>query len=107
MDSLGAPWGLLLNVVRDELVWIDCEMTGLDLKSDLLAVRAPVLILSDEGDSLHENDGRARALRPWFGYHLFSNGRSHGLMIDPARWSGMAAAFVREVREGKAPVPGK
>ena len=78
-----------------------------DLKSDLLAVRAPVLILSDEGDSLHENDGRARALRPWFGYHLFSNGRSHGLMIDPARWSGMAAAFVREVREGKAPVPGK
>ncbi|MGB1223863.1 MAG: oligoribonuclease, partial [Mycobacterium sp.] len=22
--------------MRDELVWIDCEMTGLDLKSDLL-----------------------------------------------------------------------
>ncbi len=22
--------------VRDELVWIDCEMTGLDLKSDRL-----------------------------------------------------------------------
>jgi oligoribonuclease len=28
--------GILLNPVRDELVWIDCEMTGLDLKSDRL-----------------------------------------------------------------------
>ena len=28
--------GLLLVAVRDELVWIDCEMTGLDLKSDRL-----------------------------------------------------------------------
>lgn len=28
--------GLLLSAVRDELVWIDCEMTGLDLRSDRL-----------------------------------------------------------------------
>lgn len=28
--------GLLLSAVRDELVWIDCEMTGLDLHSDRL-----------------------------------------------------------------------
>ena len=28
--------GILLSAVRDELVWIDCEMTGLDLKSDKL-----------------------------------------------------------------------
>lgn len=28
--------GLLLFAVRDELVWIDCEMTGLDLRSDRL-----------------------------------------------------------------------
>ena len=28
--------GLLWNAVRDELVWIDCEMTGLDLRSDRL-----------------------------------------------------------------------
>jgi oligoribonuclease len=25
-----------VNAVRDELVWIDCEMTGLDLRSDKL-----------------------------------------------------------------------
>lgn len=28
--------GLLLSAVRDELVWIDCEMTGLDLRTDRL-----------------------------------------------------------------------
>jgi oligoribonuclease len=29
--------------VREELVWIDCEMTGLDLKADLL-VEIAVLV---------------------------------------------------------------
>lgn len=74
-----------------------------DLKDDLLSVRSPVLILSDAGDSLHENDVRASRLQPWFRYRLFSQGRSHGLMIDPARWSEIAAEFVADVREGKAP----
>lgn len=78
-----------------------------DLKSDLLAVRSPVLILSDAGDSLHENDLRAHTLQPWFRYRLFSQGRSHGLMIDPARWSGLAAKFVADIREGKVPRPGQ
>ncbi|GJF10495.1 oligoribonuclease [Mycolicibacterium cyprinidarum] len=47
MDSTGTPWGLLLNAVRDELVWIDCEMTGLDLKSDLLIEIAVLVTDSD------------------------------------------------------------
>jgi len=33
--------------VRDELVWIDCEMTGLDLKSDLL-IEIAVLVTDAE-----------------------------------------------------------
>ncbi|GAB3236925.1 oligoribonuclease [Mycolicibacterium hippocampi] len=41
--------------MRDELVWIDCEMTGLDLKSDLL-VEIAVLVTDSElnilGDGL-------------------------------------------------------
>ena len=28
--------GLVLIAVRDELVWIDCEMTGLDIRADAL-----------------------------------------------------------------------
>ena len=55
MGSLEAPWGLLLSAVRDELVWIDCEMTGLDLKSDLL-IEIAVLVTDSElnilGDGL-------------------------------------------------------
>ncbi len=55
MASRPKSWGLLLSAVRDELVWIDCEMTGLDLKSDLL-VEIAVLVTDSElnilGDGL-------------------------------------------------------
>lgn len=44
-----------MNAVRDELVWIDCEMTGLDLGSDLL-IEIAVLVTDSElnilGDGL-------------------------------------------------------
>ncbi len=36
MRSLPSALRILSNAVRDELVWIDCEMTGLDLGSDRL-----------------------------------------------------------------------
>jgi oligoribonuclease len=39
--------GLMLNVVRDELVWIDCEMTGLDLGSDRLIEIAALVTDAD------------------------------------------------------------
>lgn len=32
----GDSGGILWSAVRDQLVWIDCEMTGLDLRSDRL-----------------------------------------------------------------------
>lgn len=44
-----------MSAVRDELVWIDCEMTGLDLKSDRL-IEIAVLVTDSElnilGDGL-------------------------------------------------------
>lgn len=36
-----------MNAVRDELVWIDCEMTGLDLSSDKL-IEIAVLVTDGE-----------------------------------------------------------
>lgn len=39
--------GLLLSAVRDELVWIDCEMTGLDLGSDRLIEIAALVTDAD------------------------------------------------------------
>lgn len=43
----------MLSAVRDELVWIDCEMTGLDLKSDLL-IEIAVLVTDSELNILGE-----------------------------------------------------
>ena len=45
-DSVGGA-DLLLIAVRDELVWIDCEMTGLDLKSDRLIEIAALVTDAD------------------------------------------------------------
>ena len=39
--------GLLLSAVRDELVWIDCEMTGLDLGKDRLIEIAALVTDAD------------------------------------------------------------
>ena len=36
-----------MSAVRDELVWIDCEMTGLDLKSDKLIEIAALVTDAD------------------------------------------------------------
>lgn len=44
---------LLLSAVRDELVWIDCEMTGLDLGSDRL-IEIAVLVTDAELNVLGE-----------------------------------------------------
>jgi oligoribonuclease len=38
---------ILLSAVRDELVWIDCEMTGLDLQSDRLIEIAALVTDAD------------------------------------------------------------
>lgn len=43
------PW----NPVREELVWIDCEMTGLDLKTDLL-IEIAVLVTDADLNILGE-----------------------------------------------------
>ena len=45
--------GLLLIAVREELVWIDCEMTGLDLKSDRL-IEIAVLVTDADLNILGE-----------------------------------------------------
>lgn len=67
-----------------------------DLEADLRRIAAPVLILSDARDTLHANDRRAAMLRPNFRYRQFSDRGAHAMMIDPAAWADIAAAFVRD-----------
>lgn len=58
---------LTVSVVRDELVWIDCEMTGLDLKTDrlieiaVLVTDADLNILGDGLDVVIHTDDEALA----------------------------------------------
>jgi oligoribonuclease len=57
--------GILWTFVRDELVWIDCEMTGLDLKNDrlieiaVLVTDADLNILGDGLDVVIHTDDAA------------------------------------------------
>lgn len=52
--GLSATLGLLWSAVRDELVWIDCEMTGLDLRKDRLI---EIAALVTDGDLNVLGDG--------------------------------------------------
>lgn len=74
-------------------------------EDDLAAVQSPVTIFSDAKDSLAENDWRAAAMKPWFRLIPFSDGGSHALMLDPARWARLASEYVLAVRDGRAPRP--
>jgi pimeloyl-ACP methyl ester carboxylesterase len=74
-----------------------------DMAADLAKIRAPVLILSDAKDFLHEKDLRAIRLFPRFHYLQFSNDGAHALMIDPAHWAAVVTDFVAQV--AKAPQP--
>jgi oligoribonuclease len=58
-----------VNAVRDELVWIDCEMTGLDLRSDklieiaVLVTDADLNILGDGVDVvIHADDAAVSSM---------------------------------------------
>jgi oligoribonuclease len=104
--------------VRDELVWIDCEMTGLDLRSDKL-IEIAVLITDAElnvlGDGvdvvIHADD---RALSSMVDVVTDMHTRS-GLIqevrastVDVAAAEAMALEYIREhVKQAKtAPLAG-
>ena len=73
-----------------------------DLDAELKTVKAPVLVLSDAKDSLHQNDVRAARVQPWIRNRQFSGGAALA-MIKPSRWASIAADFVRRVAAGRAP----
>jgi pimeloyl-ACP methyl ester carboxylesterase len=64
-----------------------------DMAEDLRAIRAPTLILSDAGDTLHPNDRKAVEMRPDFTLQVFSDGKSFALMDRPGDWAQAIADF--------------
>ncbi|MGF7149940.1 pimeloyl-ACP methyl ester carboxylesterase [Sphingomonas zeicaulis] len=67
-----------------------------DMAGDLKRIEAPLLVLSDGKDALNAIDERTGAMKPNFRYEKFSDGSAHMLMVEPARWSDIAAEFLRE-----------
>jgi pimeloyl-ACP methyl ester carboxylesterase len=64
-----------------------------DMTADALAIRAPTLIVTDTHDGIHYLDDRLHALRPDFGYRVFSDYTGIEMMNEPRRWAAMAAEF--------------
>ncbi len=65
-----------------------------DMAADVDSIRAPTRILTDAGDSLHEQDREMADRRADFSLEVFSGGGSFSLMLDPQRWAERVAAFV-------------
>ena len=65
-----------------------------DMAADVDRIRAPARILTDSGDSLHEQDRRVAGRRADFSLEVFSDGGSFSLMLDPNRWAERVTAFV-------------
>ena len=73
-----------------------------DMAADLDRIGVPVRILTDRGDSLHEQDKQVAARRPDFSLEVFSGGGSFSLMLDPQKWAERVSAFVSEVSTSRA-----
>jgi pimeloyl-ACP methyl ester carboxylesterase len=65
-----------------------------DMRPDLLAIRAPTLILTDSADPIHPADQRAAQLRPDFTCETFSPYAGMSLMNEPDRWARTVAAYL-------------
>lgn len=66
-----------------------------DMAGDLKRIAVPVLVLSDGADALNAIDQRTGAMKPNFRYRKFSDGSAHMLIVEPARWAAIVAAFAR------------
>ena len=67
-----------------------------DMTADLDRIRAPVRVLTDTSDSLHEQDREVAGRGNNFSLEVFSDGGSFSLMLDPRRWAGRVAEFVSD-----------
>lgn len=86
-------------VVRDELVWIDCEMTGLDLKTDrlieiaVLVTDADLNVLGDGIDVvIHTDDEALASMIP-----VVTDMHTKSGLIDEVRASTVTVAEAEEL----------
>jgi oligoribonuclease len=90
---------LTVSPVRDELVWIDCEMTGLDLKTDrlieiaVLVTDADLNILGDGIDVvIHADDATLASMIP-----VVTEMHTRSGLIEEVRASAIDVAAAEEM----------
>lgn len=83
-----------MSAVRDELVWIDCEMTGLDLDSDKLI---EIAVLVTDGDLNILGDG--------VDVVIHADDAALGGMIDVVARMHARSGLIDEVRTSTVDVP--
>jgi oligoribonuclease len=85
---------LTVNAVRDELVWIDCEMTGLDLSSDKL-IEIAVLV----------TDADLNVLGEGVDVVIHADDAALSSMIDVVTQMHTRSGLIEEVRASTVDVP--
>jgi pimeloyl-ACP methyl ester carboxylesterase len=85
-----------------------------DSIDDVARVRAPTLILSDEGDGLHPFDRKVASARSDWRFRVFTTGpiAPLGMMNEPARWANTVASFLADagvtaIEEPRSREPGR
>jgi haloalkane dehalogenase len=67
-----------------------------DMKTDLLALKCPGLIMTEGEDVIHHLDIRAHELRPDFTYRVLSEQGFTATLSDPDGWAQIATEFIDE-----------
>lgn len=65
-----------------------------DVTDDLLAIKAPTLVLSNTGEDLYEASKRAAALREDFKFHALAEGTHDIVDEQPQAWAAAVADFL-------------
>ncbi len=71
-----------------------------DMGPALEAIKAPTLIMSHTGDSLHPNALRIMEMRPDFDYMEFEGGHAQVTYTDPEPWAEVVIDFLLAPPEG-------
>jgi pimeloyl-ACP methyl ester carboxylesterase len=90
-------WSTVLFFTAGPLEWYGHHAAfTYDSGTDLLKLKAPTLIMSNTGDSLHNVVERIQKIRPDFSYAIMDGGTYHLVYDEGAAWAKIVADFVLE-----------
>ncbi len=88
-------WSTILFYWAGPLEWYGHHAAfSYDSAPDIAKIKAPTLIISNTGDSLHVAFDRLKKLRPDFKYAQMEGGTYHVVFDEAAAWSKIVADFI-------------